>query len=228
MRTRRRRHFHRRHFKALLHLAVHNRTIFLCSQDLDQRRHFLRRHFTHSPACCTRNRQCTRPLAKNVRKLSFSQIFPTPTLFVSARKDLRWSDLENIDERHCTSLYQAIQAQGFSVTRRWLKLSHSSLFHSIRFADKNRLFSVLYNCTIKVCNWLRLSWIRDGDDAAHTEEPNTQVCGGSPFEGESSGFGEHWTGPQAFGAPSIECQMRWGQALIFNWCTMGTVHGILS
>ena len=139
-RTRRRRYFLRRHFTGLLHLVHYctiflkrhslenNCTIFLCSQDLDQRRHFLRRHFTHSPARCTRNRHCTRPLAKNVRKLSFSQIFPTPTLFVSARKDLRWSDLENIDERHCTSLYQAIQAQGFSVTRRWLKLSHSSFF----------------------------------------------------------------------------------------------------
>ena len=189
---------------------VHNCTIFLCSQDWDQRRHFLRRHFTHSPACCTRNRQCTRPPAKNVRKLSFSQIFPTPTLFVSARKDLRWSDLESIDERHCTSLYQAIQAQGFSVTRRWLKLSHSSLFHSWRFADKNHLFSVLYNFTLKVCNLL--SWIRDGDDADHTEEPNTQVAVAPPltFEGESRGFGEHWTGPQAFGASSIECQMRRG------------------
>ena len=86
-------------------------------------------------------------------------------------------------------MYQTIQAQGFSVTRRWLKLSHSSLFHSIRFADKNHLFSVLYNFTLKVCNLL--SWIRDGDDADHTEELNTQVCGGSPFEGESRGFGEH-------------------------------------
>ena len=130
-RTRRRRHFLRRHFTAPSTLLHYN---FVFSRLRPTKT--LSQETLHTQSCLLHQKPTMHPPSgqKREKTVLFSN-FSHPDPFCERTEGLTLIRSWEYRQRHCTSLYQTIQAQGFSVTRRWLKLSHSSLFHYIRFGQ---------------------------------------------------------------------------------------------